>query len=143
MGQGMDVPEREERRKEQPDLRWSVGKVVTDQDLVRIRDQEDGLDDHHASDLVGYLRHGVGFEIYDVLVAAGFVDVPETMDAEVELLAVQDQALVERRQQQVLLPSERVHGHGQESMVAPGVAGHDGRVAVGPCLVGADDLPFQ
>ena len=143
MGQGVDVPERKEWSKEQPDLRRSVGKVVTDQHLVRIRDQKDGLDDHHSPNLVGYLRHGVGLEIYDVLVAAGFVDVPETMDAEVELLAAQDQALVERREQQVLLTAERVHGHGQESMVAPGVAGHDGRVAVGPCLVGADNLPFQ
>ena len=55
---------------------------------------------------------------------------PVAMDAEVELLAVHDKAFVERGEQQELVAAEAVQGHCQQSVVAAGVARHDGCVDV-------------
>lgn len=65
------------------------------------------------------------------------------MDAEIELLSVQDEALVQRGQEQVLLASESIHRHSKQTVITPCVASHYGSVAIRSGLVGADDLPLQ
>ena len=141
--QRVDVAESEERLELQPDLRGSLDEVETDKDLVGVGHQDDTLGENDLTDLVGDLRDGVGLEIDHVLVPAGLVDVAVAMDTEVELLAVHHEALVERGQEQELVTAEAVERHCQESMVTAGIASHDGRIAVGACLVGADNLSLQ
>ena len=96
LGQGMDIPESQERSEQQPDLRRCVHQVVTDHHLVCVGDQKDGLRQDHASYLVGDLRYRVGLEVDDVLVSPGLIDIPIAMDTQVELFSSQHQALVHR-----------------------------------------------
>ena len=75
--------------------------------------------------------------------AARIIDVAVPVDAEVELLAVQDDALVQRRQEEVHLPAERVDRSGQQAVVPARVATDNGRIAVGPALPRQQDFPLQ
>ncbi len=143
VGQGVDVPERKERSEQQLHLPRSVDQLETDHDLVGIRDEKDALGENYLTHPVGDFRHRVSLEIDDVLVTARLIDTPVAMDAKVELLPVKDEALIQRGQKQVLLASESINRHSQQTVVAPCVASHYGSVAVGSGLVGTDDLPLQ
>ena len=62
------------------------------------------------------------------------------MDAQVELLPLHDEALIKRRQKKIPVTSEPVESYGQKTVIPPGVARHDGRVAVGSRLVRKDAI---
>ena len=66
-----------------------------------------------------------------------------TVYGKVELMAFQDDALVQGGEEQHLLAVQIVHRHGQEAVIAPGVAIHNARVAIGTRLVRKDDFPLE
>ena len=66
-----------------------------------------------------------------------------SMDTEVELLSIHNKALIKRREEEELVAAETVESNSQESVITARVTGHNGRVAICACLVGADNLPLQ
>ena len=71
------------------------------------------------------------------------IDVAIAVDAQIELLSVQHQALVHRGEQQMLPAPELVHRDSQKTVVTPCVASDYRSVAIGSGLVGTDNLPLQ
>ena len=139
----MNVAESQERTELESQGLGTLENLIADEHLVAVLRQDDALAEEDLTDLVGNLRHGIRAEVHHILVAARFVGVSVAVDAEVELLAIHDQALIQVGQQQEAVASEPVQRDCQQAVVAAGVAGHDGRVAVGAGLVGAQDLPLE
>ena len=139
----MDVAEGKERFHQQVDPAGRLQQVVPDHHPVGGGIEHDAFGKDDLADAVHDLRHGVRIEIDDVLVAARLVDITVPVDAEVELLSVQDDALVQRRQEEVHLPAERVDRSGQQAVVPARVATDNGRIAVGPALPRQQDFPLQ
>ena len=65
------------------------------------------------------------------------------MDSKIELLTVEDKALVERGKKHILSTAKLIYRDSKQSVVAPCVAGHDGRVAVGTGPVGLKNLALE
>ena len=91
----MDVAESQEGLELEGGLGRGLDKLVADQDLVGVGYEQDALGENHLAHLVGDLRYGIGLEIDYVLVPARLIDVSIAVDAEVELLAVHNEAFVE------------------------------------------------
>ena len=120
-----------------------VDQFVLDQDLVAVLGQDQAFAEDDLADLVHHHRHRIGVEVDDVLVSARLVYVSVAMDAQVEPLAPEGQALVQRRKQHVTIPAEPLHRSGQQAVITAGVAGHDGRIAVRAPLAREQDLPLE
>ena len=118
-------------------------QFVFDEQAVAVRKEQQGFAEDYVSDLVGDGGDGIGAEVHHVFVPPGFVDVPIAMDAQVELLAVDDYRFVDCGKQQVLVPPETVEGDGQQAVIAAGIASDYAGIAISPRLVDADDLPLQ
>jgi hypothetical protein len=65
------------------------------------------------------------------------------MDSEIELFAAEYKALVERRKQHKLSASEFLNRNSKQSVIAPGIAGHDRRVAISAGSVSLDNLTLE
>ena len=143
MGQVMDPAECQERLQAQTDLGGRADQGVLNQQLVLVRGHHQFLGKNDFSDFVGHLRHRIRIEIDDVFVSAGFIDIPIAVDAQVETLAPEGQALVQRAQQDIAERAEGINGNAQQAVVAPRIAGHDGRVAIGTGLRREDDFPAE
>ena len=139
----MDVPEREERTQLELRLGRRRHQFVLYEQLVFVGHEEDALAEDNLAHLVGDGRDRIGVEVDDILVPAWLVDVAVAVDAEVELLAFHDERFVEGGKKHVLVAPETVQRDGEQTMIAAGIASDDACVAIGACLVRADDLPLQ
>ena len=142
-GKGVKVAEGQERLEFHLHLGGSVHQLVLDEELVLIGTQDKGLAEHDFADLVGDGGDGIRIEVNDVLVTAGFIDVSIAMDTQVEPLSAEGEALIEGTQQDVPVSVELFYRNGQKAMVAPRIAGDDGRVAVRTGLVRQDNLSLE
>ena len=141
--QVMDVAESQERLERQLDGRRRLQQLVLDEQLVSVMGEEKTLAQQHLPHLIGDLRDAVGVEVHNVLVSSGFIGLAIAVNAEVELLAVHGEAFVQRGKEHEPVATETVERHGEEAVVAPGVASQNRSVAIRPRLVRADDLPLQ
>jgi hypothetical protein len=65
------------------------------------------------------------------------------MNAKVELLAAENQTFIQRGKKNILSTTKPSYRNGEESVIASGIAGHDGRVAVRTRLIRSDDLTLE
>ena len=141
--QVMDVAERQIGTELEDDRAGCFEDFEFHEHLVTVRRQDESLAEEDVSHLAGDLRDGVRAEVHHVLVAARFIGIPVTVDAQVELLAVHDQGFVQVGKEQELVAAETVQRDREQAVVTARVAGDDGRVAVGSRLVGAQDLTLE
>ena len=120
-----------------------VEEGVADHQLVAPHRKKYLLLEKHAAHPVGDDREGVHFEIHDILVAAGLIDIPVAVDPEVEWHPVLQEGLVEGRQQHVTVPVETVDRNCEQTVIFARIATHDGGVAISARPVGREQLPLE
>ena len=136
----MNPPESEERLELKLYLGRSAYELIFNENLVIIRNQDNTFCKHDAPDLVCNRRDRISIKIDNIFMAPRLINISIAMDSEIESLATKDNALINRRKQQVLVPTETVHRNCQKAVVAARVAGDDGCVTIGTGLVGKNNL---
>jgi hypothetical protein len=139
----MDVAESQERLELQFHFCGSVHQFIVDHELVRVRAEDYLLAENDFADLVGHGRDRICVEIHNVLVSARLIDVSVAVDSKVEALAPEGKAFVQGAEEEMPVTAELFNRYGQKAVVTPGVAGHDGRVAIGAGFIGQDDFPLE
>ena len=142
-GQAMHASECEERFQHEGSLFRGLDEMILDEYLIGVRSHKNSLAEQDFPYLVDNLRGWIGIEIDYVLMTSRFIDISVAVDAEIELLAAYDKTFVQGRQKDEIPPSKLIDRNCKKSMVTPGIASHDGCVAIGSCLVRHDDLSFE
>ncbi len=139
----MHAPKSKERLQDKRHFRRSLKQLIPDEHLVIVRNHHDGLGEEDASYLIGDYRNRIGVKVHNVLVSSRLIRVTVAVNAEVELLAPEDKAFIQGGQQHVPSSTQFPYGNGKKPVIAPCVAGHDGRVAIGPRLACGDNLTLE
>ena len=98
MGEGVDVAEGQIRLQQKGYLRRSLDELELDEDLVNIGSEHDALYKNDITDLIGNLGYRVGLEIHHIFVSPWIIYVTVSVDTEVELFSIHNEALIQRRE---------------------------------------------
>ena len=142
-GEAVYIAESQERLKFQDHFGGCIHQLIAYHHLIVIWVKDDTLPENDFPNLVRDAGNRVCVEVHNVLVAAGLIDVPIAVDAQVKPLSAQDKALVQGTQQQVPVAIELLYRNGQEAVVTAGIARDYGRVAIRSGLVRQDNLPLK
>ena len=139
----MNTSECQERAEGHLDHRRRSHQFITNHHLVGVGREKQRFLQNNLANFVGEGRNGVHIEVHNVFVSFRVILATIAMDAQVELSATQIKTLIEGGKQHVFAATQRINRHSQQAVVTTGIASHDGRVAIGARLVGADNLAFE
>jgi len=86
---------------------------------------------------------GAVFEIDEVFVTTGAVNLGIFMDSQVEAPLFGDNGFIQCREQYVVLIAKLLQREYHESVVLSGIAERQGSTEVSACTIGAEDLPVE